>query len=252
MPSNSQWIQSYYCDELRRWVATSITSGATAYSADGITWTAGSAIAGAPLQLAWSPEFRLFTMPRNATTTSYESNNGITWTANNTMASAPWNACCWAGKLHCFLAVASNGVNARGLKPTTPGGVVRWVAGNTFTGGATEGMCWSEPLGLAVAVGTLGNPNGVGQIAVSRDGINYKILTGTPIGSWRWVEWSNSLNMFVAVAVGPQGAIYSRDGYKWANIPGSAPMDSGSVIVSEERKEICVTTEATGVFSYLI
>jgi hypothetical protein len=206
---NSAWRSVTWSPELGLFAAVAATTGATIYSTDGITWTAGTGTSGSfqYFSIAWSPELGLFVaLGPGAVATS---SNGTSWTETAVASlTATTNACvCCSPDLSLFVAVTdSSGVFATSTNGTT------WIV-RTSPASGNQWACvtWSPEFGVFCASAITGTGT---RLATSVDGINWTLRTNPVDNAWRSICWSPELGIFCAVSsTGAinNGAMVSRD-----------------------------------------
>jgi hypothetical protein len=192
-----------------RWVATGGGYGnnTTAYSSDGINWTAGTNIFGTGgNSVAWNGT-RWVAAGSGGNSLAYSS-DGITWTGLGTsIFSTGGNGIAWNGTR--FVAV---GQGTNSIAYSSDG--ITWTGlGKSIFTSYGYGIAWNGTRWVASGVGT-------NTLAYSLDGINWTGL-GTSIfsGGGRGIAWNGT--RFVAVGYGTNTIAYSSDGITWTAVPNS-------------------------------
>ena len=202
---------SAYSPELGIFVAGSIVGTNTlAYSTNGIKWTDCTNQLNASLHIysiCWSPDLMLFV----ASAPSYllMSIDGMNWNITNCFPEADaFNSICWSSELKLFVAVAINGNNRVSISHNGYDWYITTVP-NSYT---WQTVCWCNTLGLFIAGSTTAQTN---NLMSSPDGITWTSITTNYTSPINCLEWSEELNMVIAVCGGNVPYLYSYDGITW-------------------------------------
>ena len=205
VPSGT-WSASTYSNG--RFVAVANTSGTSAYSLDGISWTAMTGLASASFVSVASgaigaTTYYVTVASGAASTTAYVSSNGTTWAAMTSLAAANWSAVAYGNSR--FVAIS----NGTATSISTNGS--SWSAGGTVANQYWTGIAYGT--GPAKFVAVSGGTAQSTAAAYSTDGTTWVATTLPQNAYWTGVSWGNG--RFVAVAQGGQQTAYSLDGITW-------------------------------------
>jgi hypothetical protein len=195
-----------------KFVAVANNSNKTAYSLDGITWTAATMPSSAVWESVTYGNGKFVAVASNNYRAAY-STDGITWTAA-TMPSAVWISVTYGnGK---FVAVANlNGPFNYSNRAAYSTDGITWTAATLPSVAAWESVTYGN--GKFVTVTFDSN-----KTAYSLDGITWTAATLPSSVSWYGVTYGNG--KFVAVTFDSDKAAYSTDGITWTatTLPSSA------------------------------
>jgi hypothetical protein len=205
VPSGT-WSSSTYANG--RFVAVANASGTSAYSVDGINWTAmtglsSSAFNGVAGGAISATTYYVAVAGGTASQTAYYSSNGTSWTTMSGLPVGNWQAVAYGNSR--FVAVASGTASA-------------WsTSGTSFnTGGSLANNTWTSiayGTGPALFVAIAGGTSLSNATAYSVDGVSWLASTLPQSAYWTSIAWGNG--RFVAVAQGGQQTAYSLDGINW-------------------------------------
>lgn len=152
---------------------------------------------------------------------SITSEDGVTWTWSREAEpahSVAYQGMCYSPELQLFVATGYRDDGK--LIKTSPDGET-WTEiemADPLVHGGLSGICWSPDLSLFVAVTS---DDVLDCVATSPDGSTWTFRTA-PAGSWRDVEWSSELGLFVAIGDVSTNSVdtqhygmYSSDGITW-------------------------------------
>lgn len=184
--------------ELGLFAAYSASGGGVIWSADGVTWTAGTGSAGHGSQFVmWVPELERFisvgTGASGVGAVAY-SLDGKTWTLANAPNSNTWRGVTYSPMLGLLVAVASTGAGDRVM--TSPDGIT-WTARTSAADNDWRAVRWAPELGLFLAVASTGTGN---RLMYSFNGIDWAIGTSPADNNWFSLVWAAELGSFFAVA----------------------------------------------------
>ena len=205
VPSGT-WSASTYANG--RFVAVADTAGTSAYSLDGINWTAMTGLASAPFVSVASGAISTTTYyvaiaSGASSTTAYVSANGTSWSAMTSLASANWSAVAYGNGR--FVAVSNGTATAVSSNGTS------WSIGGTVVNQFWTSIAYGT--GPARFVAVSGGTALSTAAAYSTDGTSWTATTLPQNAYWTGVSWGNG--RFVAVAQGGQQTAYSLDGITW-------------------------------------
>jgi hypothetical protein len=204
--TSGTWSSSTYANG--RFVAVANSSGTSAYSLDGINWTAMTGLASAPFVSVASGAISTTTYyvavaSGASSTTAYVSSNGTSWSAMTSLASANWSAVAYGNGR--FVAIS----NGTATSVSTNGS--SWTAGGTLVSQYWTSIAYGA--GPAKFVAISGGTSQSTAAAYSTDGTSWISSTLPQNAYWTGVSWGNG--RFVAVAQGGQQTAYSLDGITW-------------------------------------
>lgn len=235
LPASVSWNHAIWCDEFRRFVVTAY-GGTSAYSTDGgRTWTAGPGVSANSRKPAYSARHRtIISSVNGATTANISTNGGTTYSVSAVLSAADNQTMLWIDELNLWVNVSINGV----VRYAHPNKVfTAWSAGTGLTGFTTAySAAWSPQLGIAVTIGN-------GQVGYSRDGINWKTISG-PTGNYWHIVWNPVRKLFAACSLDSTKFIWSFDGLTWLSrtIPASSTGSYNLVACAERGGEMLTTT----------
>ena len=199
MPSSAYWYSITYGNG--KFVAIAENSNQTAYSEDGINWTASTMPSSNKWQSITYGNGKFVAVVYSSDQAAY-SEDGINWTTSTISSSAAWQSLTYGnGK---FVAVAENS-----NKSAYSEDGINWTSSTMPTSTKWQSITYGNGKFVAVAC----NPN---QAAYSEDGINWTASTMPQLpnpAEWRSVTYGNG--KFVAVALDSDQAAYSEDGINW-------------------------------------
>ena len=166
--------------------------GATYYSENGITWTAGSGAGSDYLKGVCYGNDKFVAVDNN---TAYYSKDGITWTAGSG-ASGNFNSVCYGNDK--FVAVGNSGATYYSEDGIT------WTAGSGASG-HLMGVCYGNDKFVAVGMN--------GATYYSENGITWTAGSGASSDYLKGVCYGNDK----FVAVDNNTAYYSKDGITWTD-----------------------------------
>jgi hypothetical protein len=204
-------------------VAKTASTSAAMYSADGITWTAGTTI---NITNGWSAVAYGSTgydvaVSSNTTGTlvMYSINGGATWSQSGlTIPSVSFintiTGVCYAPEIDMWVAVASAGITRAMFVIGPPN--VAWTLSSGVPATTWVGISWSPILRLFAAISSTAS---ISSVMTSPDGVNWTSQTTPNINSptWSAICWSPLLRMFVVVSstAFTNAAMYSFDAVNW-------------------------------------
>jgi hypothetical protein len=220
--NNSTWDRVLWASGMSLFVATgavpSAASNAVMTSANGTTWTNRTGTSTNNWRgMAYSPSLnRIVSVSSNGTTSTavQTSDNGTSWTTRTTPSGGAWWGVAWSPALTLFCAVKFGSTDIM----TSPDGIT-WTARTGANANNWIDIAWSPNLGIFAAVSNNGTLN---RVQTSPDGITWTLRT-TPASaevSWNTMVWSNSLQLFVAVAANATSSLQvmtSPDGITWTS-----------------------------------
>ena len=205
MPASAVWKSVFWCGD--RFVAVAYGSTNSAYSYDGVTWTAGGALPSSAnwQSIAYDATNTKIVVSSTTTAGAYSTNGGVSWTSC-TLPSGNWKITFGMGY---FVGVAygsttacysSNGTSWS--TATLPGSSVNWSS-----------VAYGNSRFCAVAYGST-------QAAYSTNGTSWSSATMSTNVNWNNVMYcpsntgvgSASVDMWYATAYGSQTSNYSSDG----------------------------------------
>lgn len=206
----TSWKAVCWSPELGLFVAVSSSSGATMYSSNGSTWTAGTGTTGTYLfqNVCWSSELGIFlAVGAGGVATS---TNGTTWTEAAVASIVMTSNCglCWSPDLGIFVVTT----DSSGLFATSTNGTTWTTRTSPSTSGYWYSVAWSPELGIFCASSIVGTTTT--KIATSPDGIVWTTRTVPADNQWRSVCWSAELGVFCVVSSSSlinNGALLSKD-----------------------------------------
>lgn len=189
------WQSVVWADSLGLFVAVGDTGGVDRVmtSPDGTLWTARTeAVASAWSNIAWSEELGILVASRTGTTGNafMTSTDGIAWTTRTSPADATYtiDQVAWSAELGIFLAMsASSSATLTSLDGIT------WTAASIMPATNFDRVIWAKELGLFVA---LGGGGAGADIAVSSDGLEWRVKEDANIGTPFDLAWSADLGIF--------------------------------------------------------
>ena len=208
MPASTTWSSSTYSSG--RFVAVSNAGGNSAYSVDGVNWTA---MTGLPSNyfvgvaggvISSTNTFATIAGGTSASSVAYYSTNGTSWSVGSALTSAAWQALTFGNGR--FVAV-SNGTTSAWSTNGSAWNVGGTLPANTVWTSVAYGT--GPALFVAVSGGTVLSTSA----AYSVDGSSWTAATLPQSAYWTSVAWGNG--RFVAVAQGGQQTAYSLDGINW-------------------------------------
>jgi hypothetical protein len=228
-----RWMSVCWSPECRLFVAVS-TAGAIMYSPDGKNWNLNN-VTGRWYAICWSKELGLFVAVEETGTRITRSSNGISWntiTIQSTIINICWSPqlglfvavgggnivtstdgttwisrlstnpevklrdVCWSPELQIFVAVGSGfQSNEKMERLITSSNGITWTSRSLPISETWKNLTWSPQLGIFVLLN-----DGVGQVLISGDGINWKYIPGINVKSWDCC-WCAELGIFVSCNV---------------------------------------------------
>ena len=200
-----------YSPELGIFVAGSQSStNSLSYSKDSITWVdcTNQLLSSQTIYaICWSPHLMMFI----ASSTSYllSSFDGINWNITNCIPEAnTFNSICWSSELKLFVAVASSGAYRVAISYNG----YDWYKTSVPNAYSWRTVCWCNTLGLFIAGSSDAQSN---NLMSSPDGITWTSISKTYTYAINCLEWSEELNMIIAVCGNNNPYLYSYDGITW-------------------------------------
>jgi hypothetical protein len=198
LPTSANWTGVAY--GAGKYVAVSNT-GTTAYTANGQTWSLGTALTNA-LYTDIAYGNNLFVAVASGSTNAAYSATGTAWTQSVTPSSSGYNAVGYGNNR--FIAVQTNSLVAAS---TTDGS--SWNAINLPISASWSGIAYGT-IGTWVMVS--GSNSNVALYSIN-DGSTWTQVAMPSSANWASVTWGNG--RFVAIASGSTTAAYSFDGITW-------------------------------------
>ena len=244
MPNNRQWTS--VASNGTRYVAVALDTAATAYSADGATWLAGTM----PSQALWTKVkyvggvFMAFATGGQAA----RSTNGISWSSMTMTATAEWRDVAYGvvNGVGTWVAVAAGGIRAAkstdgttwstfnlpegaewnsiefgkgkfvttALSDSSTGVAIAYTnsTATAWTLGSIAQGSYSLAYGNNTFVALSGGYAGATEVSTSKDGITW---TEGVIQAQDWRAIKYAQGIFVAIATGTQVVATSIDGKVW-------------------------------------
>ena len=261
LPTSAHWKSVTYGNGY--FVAIAYGGTATAYSTNGVNWTAGGAL---PSSANWEEVTYgegTFVVVGGTTTGAYSTDNGVTWSA----ATMPTTTGYWssvtygAGK---FVAVSYGAAHGA----TSLDGIT-WDTIRTMPSSANwKSVCYGDAIGGGLFMAVAYNSN---SSATSADGITWSPVTLSATANWQSVTYgvgnvatisatSVTTPIFYARAYGATTTAYSTDGTSWTadtgvtgNITASCycPSMRGDTLTIVDGAVITVNTDQAPRFRYI-
>jgi len=191
-----------------RFVAVANSAGVSAYSVDGINWTAMTGLSSSAFNSVTAGAISTTTYfvtvaSGTSSTVAYYSTNGTSWTVMTSLQAANWSAVAYGNSR--FIAISNGTASSYSINGTS------WNAGGSLVSNPWTGIAYGTGPGLFVAIA--GGTSLSTAAAYSVDGVSWTASTLPQSAYWTSISWGNG--RFVAVAQGGQQTAYSTDGINW-------------------------------------
>lgn len=202
--ASTTWSCIGYSPFLQRFVCLN-TSTSAQYSSDGVNWTGASCISAAWQSACWSQELKMFAAVANTGATRYQfSFDGINWINTGSSFDNTWvmKHVIWVQELGRFVAVGDANSSASTFYSTDG---LRWRSGASI--GGTNGsflnmsrVIWMPERRMLVGIGN--TAGGSGNLSISTDGINWKLVNIRTLISTAWTAaaYSPTLKRIIALS----------------------------------------------------
>lgn len=261
LPSSAYWKSVIFGNGV--FVAIAYGGTATAYSSNGVNWTAGGAL---PSSANWEEVTYgegTFVAVGGTTNGAYSTDNGVTWNASTMpTTTGVWTSVCYGtGK---FVAVSYGAAHAA----TSLDGIT-WDTIRTMPSSANwKSVCYGDAIGGGLFMAVAYNSN---SSATSADGITWGAVTLSATANWQTVTYgvgnvatisstSVTTPIFYARAYGSTTTAYSTNGTSWTadtgitgNITSSCycPSMRGDTLSIVDGAVITVNTDQAPRFRYV-
>lgn len=258
LPTSAHWKSVTYGNGY--FVAIAYGGTATAYSTNGVNWTAGGAL---PSSANWEEITfgeNTFVVVGGTTTGAYSTDNGLNWSsATMPTTTGYWSSVTYGNSK--FVAVSYGAAHA-----ATSADGITWDTIRTMPSSDNwKSVCYGAGIGGGLFMAVAYNTN---KSATSADGITWGAVALSATANWQSVTYGvgNTTNcsattpIFYARAYGATTTAYSTNGTSWTadtgvtgNITSSCycPSMRGDTLVINDGAVITVNTDQAPRFRYI-
>jgi hypothetical protein len=235
--NSTSWSNSYATSTPQIFVAVASGDTNSAYSLDGINWTASAN--GLPSADSWQcaayGNGTYVAIAEGDNNAAY-STNGIDWTASSMPTSDSWSGVCYGAGV--FVAIALYDTNAayssdgiHWTRSALPGIGQDWI-----------GVIYGKGLFVAISAAS-------SEWAYSTNGVTWTAITIPDWDFWQSVAYGNGT--FVAISSSHSGALYSTNGTDWISGPGLPSDDTWQSVTYGNGTFVAIAQgDNTAAYSY--